>query len=238
MKLLIIEDNKLLAERLQKSLRRWYLVEIAASGDAGLRLFTANTYDLIILDLGLPDTSGRDVCKQLRLLSKDIPILVVTGETGTKSIIDLLNSGADDYMTKPFDTIELRARLNALLRRRARSPQDSIITIGDLVISPSEHSVSRAGVPISLRRKEFDILEYLALNPGRIMQRQNIIDHAWTVTSECWPGLVDVHIKQLRDKVDRPFSSPLIRTVYGVGYVIDKPDCNRTARIRKQEAAQ
>ena len=230
MKLLIIEDNTLLAERLQKSLRRWYVIEIADSGDAALRLFTANSYDLILLDLGLPDANGRDICKHFRSLSKEVPILVVTGESNTKTITDLLNTGADDYMTKPFDTFELRARINALLRRRARSPQRSTITIGDLIITPSEHSVSRAGVSIVLRRKEFDILEYLALNPGRIMQRQNIIDHVWAATSTCWPGLVDVHIKQLRDKIDRPFKSPLIRTVYGVGYVIDKPRIAATKR--------
>jgi DNA-binding response OmpR family regulator len=223
MKILVIEDNPRLASRIKQQLRKWYLVETALSGDEGLQHVATDSFDIALLDLGLPDTPGLEICKQIRLISKDIPILIVTGIDTAESRVELLDSGADDYLTKPFNIAELHARINALARRRLRSPSSEILTIGDLVIDTARRSVMRAGLPIELRRKEFDILEYLVSHPGRVLSRQMIINHAWTSTSSSWIGSVDVHIKQLRDKVDRPFSYPLIKTSYGVGYVIDLP---------------
>lgn len=222
MKLLVIEDNPRLADRIKKQLGRWYIVETAESGDKGLQLVNSGSFDIVLLDLGLPDTPGLEICRQIRHISSDIPILIVTGIDTVASRVQLLDSGADDYITKPFDLAELRARINALARRRLRSIDTPVIHIGDLVIDPTRRLVTREGVLITLRRKEFDILEYLASNPGRVMSRQNIINHAWTSTSNSWTGSVDVHIKQLRDKVDRPFSYPLIKTSYGVGYMLQE----------------
>lgn len=224
MKILVIEDNPRLADRIKKQLRQWYIAETAESGDKGLQLVATNTFDIVLLDLGLPDTPGLEVCKQIRKLSRDIPILVVTGIDTIDSRVALLESGADDYVVKPFEISELRARINALARRRIRNEQTPTITIGDLVIDPARRSVVRAGVLVTLRRKEFDILEYLASNPGRVMSRQNIVNHAWTSTSSSWTGSVDVHIKQLRDKIDKPFSYPLIKTSYGLGYKVELPE--------------
>lgn len=221
MKVLVIEDNPRLASRIKQQLNRWYIVEHAPSGDEGLQLISTNTFDCVLLDLGLPDAPGSYVCQQIRKSSKDLPILIVTGEDSTQSKVDLLDYGADDYITKPFDLAELRARINSLLRRRKRSEQKSIITVGDLCIDPAGRTVTRSNTPITLRRKEFDILEYLASNPGRVMSRENILNHAWPSTSTSWPGSVDVHIKQLRDKIDKPFSYPLIKTSYGLGYMVD-----------------
>ena len=235
MKVLVIEDNPRLSARIKQQLRRWYIVETAASGDEGLRLATSDTFDVVLLDLGLPDTPGLEVCRQLRKLSKDLPILVVTGVDTTESRVNLLDSGADDYVTKPFDISELHARINALARRRSRQDITETIEIGDLVIHPANRHVSRSGQSIDLRRKEFDILEYLASNPGRVMTRQMIINHAWSSTSASWTGSVDVHIKQLRDKVDKPFSYPLIKTSYGVGYSVVLPD---SSKIKKGENSQ
>ncbi|MFZ1249927.1 MAG: response regulator transcription factor [Candidatus Microsaccharimonas sp.] len=223
MKILVIEDNPKLAIRIKNQLRKWYIVETASSGDEGLRLAATNTFNTVLLDLGLPDTSGLEVCKQIRILSKNLPILVVTGIDTTESRVELLESGADDYITKPFDLAELRARINALNRRQSRNENSANIVIGELVIEPESRKVTRAGQVISLRRKEFDILECLALNIGRVMSRENIINHAWSSTSASWVGSVDVHIKQLRDKVDKPFSYPFIKTSYGVGYMVDIP---------------
>ena len=223
MKVLVIEDNPRLAVRIKQQLRKWFIVETAASGDEGLRLISTKGFDLVMLDLGLPDTPGVEVCRQIRSLSNDLPILVVTGTDTVESRVDLLQTGADDYVTKPFDLMELRARINALTRRRLRGENIAKIIIGDLVIDSSRRSVVRSGEKIHLRRKEFDILEYLASNPGRVLSRQMIINHAWVSTSTSWPGSVDVHIKQLRDKVDRPFSYPLIKTSYGVGYMVEEP---------------
>lgn len=223
MKLLVIEDNPRLAERIKSQLQKWYIVEIATSGSEGIQAVSTNSFDLVLLDLGLPDMTGLEVCKHLRDISTDIPILVVTGIDTTLSRVELLDTGADDYITKPFDPSELIARINALSRRRVRSETRPLIIAGDLTINPSNRKVERAGKAISLRRKEFDILEYLAINKGRVMSRQMIINHAWTSTSSSWIGSVDVHIKQLRDKIDKPFSYPLIKTSYGVGYMVDVP---------------
>lgn len=224
MKVLVIEDNPRLASRIKQQLRKWYIVETALSGDDGLQHVATNTFDIILLDLGLPDTPGLEVCKQIRLLSKDVPILIVTGIDTVSSRVELLDSGADDYISKPFDISEIRARINALARRRSRNASNEKIQIGDLVINLAQRSVTRAGQPVQLRRKEFDILEYLVSHPGRVMSRQMIINHAWVSTSTSWTGSVDVHIKQLRDKVDKPFSYPLIKTSYGVGYFVTSPE--------------
>lgn len=223
MKVLVIEDNPRLAGRIKQQLQKWYLVETALSGDEGLQHIATDSIDIVLLDLGLPDTSGLEVCKQIRLISNDVPILIVTGIDTTESRVELLDNGADDYITKPFNISELRSRINALARRRKRNTSNKTITIGDLIIDSFQRSVIRSGSQIKLRRKEFDILEYLASHPGRVMSRQMIVNHAWASTSTSWTGSVDVHIKQLRDKVDRPFSYPLIRTSYGVGYMIDLP---------------
>lgn len=221
MKLLVIEDNPRLAGRLRQQLGKWYTVDIANSGDRGLQHITSCPYDCILLDLGLPDAPGLDICKQIRAITKEVPILVVTGIDTTASRVSLLENGADDYITKPFDFLELKARINTLLRRRARADDTPLIIIGDLIIDPARRTVLRGPTAVTLRRKEFDILEYLALNPGRVMSRENIINHAWSSTSSSWVGSVDVHIKQLRDKIDKPFSYPLIKTVYGLGYMLN-----------------
>ena len=223
MKILVVEDNPRLAIRIKQQLRKYYTVETAASGDEGLQLAATDSFDIVLLDLGLPDTPGLEVCRQLRRISKSLPILVVTGIDKVESRVELLDNGADDYVTKPFDISELHARINALARRRLRNDASDSIEIGDLIILPAQRRVIRAGELISLRRKEFDILEYLASNPGRVMTRQMIINHAWTSTSSSWTGSVDVHIKQLRDKIDKPFSYPIIKTSYGVGYSIVVP---------------
>lgn len=223
MKILVIEDNPRLRDRVKSQLQKWYVVETAASGAEGIQLASSGTFDCIILDLDLPDMTGIEVCKHLRTMTADVPILVVTGIDSVPSRVNLLNTGADDYITKPFEPSELFARINALARRRARSESRPNIVIGDLIINPSSRTATREGVKLSLRRKEFDILEYLSINKGRVMPRQMIINHAWSSVSGSWIGSVDVHIKQLRDKVDKPFSYPLIKTSYGVGYMIDIP---------------
>lgn len=224
MKLLIIEDNPRLSARMKQQLQKWYIVEVANTGHEGLRLASTDLFELILLDLDLPDTPGLEVCKQIRKLTNETPILVVTGIDTLESRVELLDSGADDYITKPFDTSELRARINALARRSNRSASIPLLTLGDLVIDPASRKVLRNQTPIILRRKEFDILEYLVINAGRVLSRQMIINHAWPESSTSWTGSVDVHIKQLRDKVDRPFSYPIIKTSYGVGYMAELPD--------------
>src|SRR5262249_38783942 len=149
------------------------------------------------------------------------PILVLTGIDDLNSRVALLNAGADDYVTKPFSIAELKARLGAILRRAPNSYNSSVLSVQDLTIDSERRPVERRGVVIALRRKEFDILEYLVRNSGRPVTRAMILDHVWDGTKDAWNNTVDVHIKHLRDKVDRPFDAPLIKTAYGIGYMID-----------------
>lgn len=229
MKILVIEDNPRLGERVKKQLQKWYIVELAQSGSEGLHSAALHSFDIILLDLNLPDMPGIEVCKHLRSLSSEVPILVVTGVDTTLSKVELLDTGADDYITKPFDLSELLARINALARRKQRGESMPILSVGELTINQASRTVTRENKTIELRRKEFDILEYLVRNKGRVMSRQMIINHAWSSSSASWVGSVDVHIKQLRDKVDKPFSYPLIKTSYGVGYMVDVPKQNNTS---------
>jgi len=224
MKVLVVEDNPRLADRIKNLLQKNYLIELASSGDEAISIATSKTTDVILLDLGLPDMNGLHVCQKVRELGVSAPILVLTGVDDIPSRVSLLNAGADDYMTKPFDAAELKARINALERRRHRSPPEEDLKARDLILSPARRTVTRGGIEVKLRRKEFDILEYLLKNKGRVLSRQMIINHAWISTSTAWTGSVDVHIKQLRDKIDRPFLVPIIKTTYGVGYSVELPE--------------
>ena len=221
MKLLLIEDNRTLADSLKKQLGKSFVVDSVRTGEEGLQRALAGGQDVIVLDLSLPDKSGYDVCRSIRLAQISTPIIILTGATDVTSRVTLLNAGADDYLTKPFSVAELRARLGALLRRSPTPISTEIFQVQDLVVDPHRRRVERGGVQIMLRRKEFDILEYLMRNRGRPVTRSMILDHAWDGTKDTWNNTVDVHIKHLRDKVDRPFGSPLIRTAYGIGYMID-----------------
>lgn len=179
-------------------------------------------YDALILDLGLPDIPGEKICMDLRERNVHTPILVLTGEDGLDSKVRLLDCGADDYLTKPFEAAELLARIKALVRRHTPNSSTSRLKIGDLIIDPKRRRVERAGIHIPLRRKEFDILEYLARNSGTIVTPAMILEHVWNdYGKDAWSNTVRVHIKHLRDKVDRPFDTQLIKTARGVGYVLE-----------------
>lgn len=221
MKLLLIEDHTRLAERVSHHLSKQFVVDITNRGKDGIVKALQHPYDAIILDLNLPDTHGLEVCRALRAKGITAPILVLTGIDETKSRVNLLDSGADDYVLKPFNPDELSARMRALVRRRDNGYNNHIIRYKDLMIDSNSRRVERAGREIKLRRKEFDILEYLVANRGRAITRNMILDHAWNGARDGWYNTVDVHIKYLRDKIDRPFKTPLIKTAYGIGYMVD-----------------
>jgi DNA-binding response OmpR family regulator len=227
MKILLIEDNKMLADSLKKQLGKTYVIDAVRTGEEGLQHALDGSYDLIILDLGLPDKSGHEVCKGIRAGNIMAPILILTGVDTVKSKVMLLEDGADDYLAKPFNVAELRARIAALLRRPTANYVANVLSVQDLTLDPQRRSVERAGQRIMLRRKEFDILEYLVRNQGRPVTRAMILDHAWDGSRDAWNNTVDVHIKHLRDKVDRPFGAPLIQTAYGIGYMIDSVGVTR-----------
>src|SRR6185503_14734649 len=218
MKILYIDDNLLLTDSVRKCLQPIYTIDVEHTGRDGIEKARAIDYGVILLDLGLPDMSGLEVCKAVRATGVTTPVLILTIQKDPLTSVKLLNCGADDYLTKPFNGEVLQARITALLRRGQELHEEKVICIDDLTVNISRRQVWRSGVKISLRRKEFDILEYLANNRGRILTRSMILDHVWESGTEGWNNTVDVHIKLLRDKVDRPFGRSLIKTAYGIGY--------------------
>ena len=223
MKLLCIEDNTELIESLRYFLDANSKIDNATSGKKGLAMVNRKQYDAIILDLGLPDMPGLDVCLQLRQADIQTPILILSGLKDSATKVALFEAGADDYMTKPFTVAELRARLFALLRRSNfdnASQNLYLLKVGSLTLDPLGGRVERSGKLIKLRRKEFGILEYLMRNQGKIVTRAMIMDNVWEPNCSSWDGTVNVHIKRLRDQIDRPYGHKLIKTAYGLGYTI------------------
>ncbi len=222
MKILIVEDSRLLASSVKSLLSKQYTVDIVHTGRAGIEQALSSDYGVIILDLTLPDLSGEEVCKRLRAARLNTPILVLSGTSDTPSRVKLLELGVDDYMTKPFDSKELLARIHALLRRTPQPLLAAELRVDDLVVDTARRTVRRAGNPITLRRKEFDILQYLVQNRGYTISREMIFNNVWESGKEGWNNTIDVHIKHLRDKVDKPYNKKLIKTAYGVGYMVDE----------------
>jgi len=219
MKILVIEDDLQLATSMAQALRKNHFVTVAHTGETALEILASHQFELILLDLYLPDLPGIAICNKLRKAKTDIPIIVVTGDNRTATAIQLLNSGADDYLTKPFSIEELRARIQALGRRyRSYSAVPRVIEVGDLALNCSSHTATRRGQDIYLRNKEFAILEQLMLHPNIVVSRANLIDKTWKDKERSWANLIDVHIRYLRDKIDRPFDIHSIQTVYGLGY--------------------
>lgn len=221
MKILYIDGSRLLIYGLKKLLDDSYIVDHMRTGREGIEKARSIQYSLILLDLSLPDMNGLEVCRELRKSKIPAPIMVLTAKKDPKTSVRLLEGGADDCMTKPFNGDVLKAKIAALLRRRREPYEERVIKVSDLTVNITRRQVWRSGVSIALRKKEFDILEYLVANRGRALTRPMILDHAWEAGTEGWNNTIDVHIKHLRDKIDRPFGKALIKTAYGIGYMID-----------------
>jgi len=224
MKILYIDDNRLLIDSVKELLSSSYIVDYTCNGREGIERACSIDYTLILLDLNLPDMPGLEVCKELRKADLTTPILILTVHKDPSTFVRLLDCGADDYMTKPFSGEVLKARITALLRRGHEIHEEKVIKIDDLTVNLTRRKVWRSGVHIKLRKKEYDILEYLMANQGHALTRSMILDHAWEAGTEGWNNTVDVHIKYLRDKIDRPFGKSLIKTAYGIGYMLDDTD--------------
>lgn len=224
MKLLCIEDNAELVESLRHFLATGSSITHAPNGKEGLRAIDRRQYDAIILDLGLPDMPGLDVCVALRRKGVEAPVLVLSAAKDPDTKVSLFQAGADDFMSKPFTIAELRARLSALLKRVGRGSGNEglcMLKVGTLTLDPMKRQVRRGGRSIKLRRKEFDILEYLMRNQDKIVTRPMIMDNVWESGSASWDSTINVHIKRVRDKVDRPYKRKFIKTAYGLGYTIN-----------------
>lgn len=220
MKLLLIEDSTSLAFAIKQQLKEVFITDIAATGEDGLLSVEHQTYDLIIIDLGLPDTNGIALCQTMRAKQIQIPILILTAKLDTTSKVDALNAGADDYLTKPFSVSELIARIRVLLRRTEGVVRSNLLTVGPLIVDVGKRTVHREGVDIVLRRKEFNILEFLLRNKGKVITRDMLISHIWGEDLDTYSNTIDVHINYLREKIDKPFEKKLIQTIHGYGYTI------------------
>lgn len=218
MKLLLIEDDRGIADALFQALSTSYTVDVVHTGFAGIDRASEFDYACILLDLNLPDISGLRVCELIRNQGCRAPILILTAESQVLSKIRLLDAGADDYLTKPFSLGELKARMRVLERRNQPLKNTTKVTLGDVTLDPATYTIHRAGQSISLRRKEFSLLECLMHNAGKVVSRQMLSEYAWSQLDNPWANTIDVHIKMLRDKFDRPFDVPMIKTIHGIGY--------------------
>jgi len=217
MRILIVEDDRQLSKALAQTLKPVYLVDECGSADEALYLAAISPYAAIVLDLGLPDGDGIDLCRDLRLDNVVAPILVLSGRYTESDKISALDAGADDYVTKPFSAGELQARLRAIIRRSTTTTERPRAT-GDLTLDPATRQVLCNGNEIRLRRKEFDLLECLMRHPKQVLNRMQLFEQSWDHAGEANTNTVDVHIKYLRDRIDRPFGTHRIKTVHGIGY--------------------
>jgi len=221
MRILAVEDQAKMAAFLRQGLMEvGYAVDIAESGLSAEALAAENEYDLIILDVMLPDQNGIDTARHIRRDGFAGPILMLTALNTTKDKVNGLDAGADDYLTKPYSFDELLARVRALLRRKSSTSGNSILNYADLELDLIHRKVKRSGTEIPLTTKEFSLLEYLMRNPERPLGRVSIAEHVWDVHFDSDSNVIDVYINLLRKKVDAPFNKRLIHTVVGVGYVL------------------
>jgi len=222
-KVLVVEDDRTVGQFVQRGLEEQrYTVDLVADGKAGLERGSQGAYDVIVLDLRLPEISGVEVLRMLRDRGIDTPVLVLTAQDAVESKVQALRTGADDYLTKPFAFEELLARVEAL-SRRPKEITPPVLQVADLMVDTGKHEVRRADKPIDLTPKEYVVLEYLARNPGRVMSRTLITEYAWDYHFDPGTNIVDVVINRIRKKVDYGHRTKLIHTVRGVGYVL-RPD--------------
>ena len=224
MRILIVEDNHRLNQSLKQSLGEdGYAVDSAFNGPDGEELAVATPYDAIILDVMLPGTDGMAVCHELRRQRVNTPILMLTARDTVEDRVAGLDSGADDYLVKPFALSELRARVRALLRRDS-AEKSAILAIDDLTLDPATHRVARGGQELDLTSKEFALLEYFMRHPNRVITREMAETHIWNYDFDGTSNVVDVYIRRLRRKIDDPSPQKLFDTVRGVGYRLSAPE--------------
>lgn len=219
MKVLLIEDEAKLAEALSRGLtHEGYAVDVVSDGKKALTRLSLhrNDYDVVVLDIMLPSMDGFEICKQAREWGITTPILILTARAETDMKIKLLQAGADDYMVKPFSFAELIARMRALMRRPSESLPENL-KIGDIELNPSERRVTRDGKVVDLTLKEFGLLEYFMRHPNQVVNREDLLTHLWDFNYVGFSNVVDVHVKNLRKKIDGG-GSPVLETVRGIGY--------------------
>jgi DNA-binding response OmpR family regulator len=228
MRILIVEDEPNLASVVQRGLEgQGYQAPVAETGEDAILMVRTEPYDLVLLDIALPDTDGHEVLASIRRLRPDLPVIMVTARDDVASKIEALDGGADDYITKPFNFDELLARIRAQTRRSDQM-QSAVISWDGLRIDLLSHRVWRHGVEVALSRREFALLEYFSRNPGRLLSRQQILAAVWDYDYEGESNVVDVYVRYLRNKLDTAHDSSLFTTVRGSGYRFDVPSSRAT----------
>ena len=219
MRILVVEDQKKTAQFIRKGLvEHGYAVDIVDNGQEAENHAELHSYDLIVLDVMLPGQNGMEVCRNLRQLKVQAPILMLTALTGTEDKVRGLDSGADDYLGKPFEFNELLARVRALVRRHhGAKPR---LKVGDLELDTQSRKATRAGKEITLTAKEYALLEYLMQHAGKVVTRTELSEHVWDIHFDNESNVIDVYVNFLRKKIDRGFEKPLLHTVVGAGYVL------------------
>lgn len=221
MRILVVEDEHKIANAISRGLEQEnYAVDIEYDADAGMGAALHEAYDVMVIDRMLPGSmEGLDICREVRRAGIQTPILLLTAKDQVKDRVEGLNSGADDYLIKPFSFEELLARIRALMRRPKKT-SGTVFKIDDLSLNPVTFEVKRGTKKINLSAKEFALLEYMIRNPGRVLTKDNIISHVWNFEADILPNTVEVYMGYLRNKIDKPFGKPLIHTQRGFGYII------------------
>ena len=223
MRILVVEDDKHVARAVKRGLEaEGFAVDVAFDGTDGRWLATENAYDAMVLDIMLPGTNGYDLCAELRRAGDWTPILMLTAKDGEQDEARALDTGADDFLAKPFSYVVLRARLRALLRRGGHE-RPSMLTAGDLVLDPAAHRVWRGDTVVELTPRQFALLEFMMRRAGEVLSKAEILEHVWDFAFEGDPNIVEVYVRQLRQRIDHPFDRASLQTVRLVGYRLD-PD--------------
>ena len=222
MRILVIEDERKVANFIKKGLEEdHYAVDTAYDGETGLYMAGVNEYDLIVLDLMIPKIDGLEVLKRIRDTKNSVSIMVLTAKDTVEDIVKGLDTGCDDYLTKPFEFVEFLARVRALLRRE-KTEKEPLLKIADLTLSLVSHKVTRGDKEIELTSKEYALLEYFMRNPEKVLTRTMISEHVWDYHFDSITNVIDVYVNYLRKKIDKDFDVKLIHTIRGVGYIMKK----------------
>lgn len=221
MKILLVEDEQKVASFIRQGLtEQSFTVDLASDGVMGETMAKSSEYDLVIVDLMLPRKSGFSLCKSIRMYNESVPILILTALDSTDDKVTAFETGADDYLVKPFEFRELLARVKSLLRRNSLQNRPATLDLADLKLDPYLRSVSRAGQTIELTAREYGLLEYLLTNRGRVVSKSEIAERVWETDFDTYSNTIEVYINFLRRKIDKNFTPKLIHTVVGMGYVM------------------
>ena len=236
MRVLLVEDDSRIARFVAKGLREQaYAVDVVGTGTDALFQAAVNTYDLVILDVMIPEPNGFTVCKELRISGQRMPILMLTARDAVEDRIEGLDHGADDYLTKPFEFRELLARLRALLRRPS-ALQPAQLQVADLIVDTGGQTVSRGGKTIPMTTKEYALVEFLARNAGRVVGRAEIAEHVWDEEFDPFSNLIEVYVNRLRRKIDTGRANPLLHTRRGAGYVLSLNESSSEEKRSRDDA--